>query len=115
MSSRPFPLVHGRCGQALPPSLTEALDYFNRTAERDDLRVAFMLEPGEMLLWHNFQMPRARTAYQDSPERARRPPRFWLRIKNDRPVAAEILECANVHQRIHRERSGRVPASAQAP
>ena len=45
--------------------------YYYAIAERDDLRAKFLLEPGEMLLWHNFQMRHARDAYQDSPEHTR--------------------------------------------
>ena len=101
-------------GEALPPRLQEALDYFDEIAERDDMRVEFMLEPGEMLLWHNFQMLHARRAYVDSPARTRHLLRLWLRIDNDRPIAAEILERAKIYERVYQERSGRVPESALA-
>ena len=99
-------------GEPLPAKLVEALDYFDRLAESDDLSLHFMLQPGDMMLWHNFQMLHARDAYRDSPEHARHLLRLWLRIENDRPIAAEILERANIYERIYRERSGRVPASA---
>jgi hypothetical protein len=92
----------------------EALDYFDMIAERDDIGVEFMLEPGEMLLWHNFQMLHARQAYQDSPRHARHLLRLWLNVENDRPIVDEILERAKIYERIHRERSGRVPVSALA-
>ena len=101
-------------GEPLPVKLLEALDYFDLLAERDDLGAQFMLEPGEMMLWHNFQMLHAREAYQDSPSHTRHLLRLWLRIDNDRPIAREILERANIYERIYRERSGRVPASALA-
>ena len=52
-------------GEPLPARLKEALDYFDTLAERDDIGVKYMLEPGEMLLWHNFQMLHARDAYQE--------------------------------------------------
>jgi hypothetical protein len=57
-------------------------------------------------------MLHARDAYRDSPEHTRHLLRLWLRIENDRPIAPEILERANIYERIYRERSGRVPASA---
>jgi len=101
-------------GEALPPRLIEALDYFDEVAERDDMRAEFMLEPGEMLLWHNFQMLHARRAYCDSPTHTRHLLRLWLKIDNDRPIAAEILERAKIYERVHRERSGRVPEGALA-
>ncbi len=97
-------------GEALPAKLTEALDYFDLLAERDDLSIHFMLEPGEIPLWHNFQMPHARDAYRDSPNHVRHLLRLWLKIGNDQPIAAEILERANNHERVYRERRGRIPA-----
>jgi hypothetical protein len=100
--------------EILPAKFVEALDYFDKIAERGDIAAEFMLEPGEMLLWHNFQMLHARQAYQDSPDRTRHLLRLWLRIDNDRPIASEILERANIYERVYRERSGRVPASASA-
>jgi hypothetical protein len=73
-----------------------------------------MLEPGEMLLWHNFQMLHARQAYQDSTQHTRHLLRLWLKVENDRPICDEILERAKIYERVHRERSGRVPESALA-
>ncbi len=101
-------------GEPLPPRLAEAIDYFDSIAERDDMKAEFLLEPGEMLLWHNFQMLHARRSYQDSPEHTRHLLRLWLKIENDRPVAWQILERAKIYERIHRERLGRVPESVLA-
>ena len=101
-------------GEALPPILVEALDYFDSLAVRDDLSAHFMLEPGEMMLWHNFQMLHARDSYRDSPAHVRHLLRLWLRIENDRPIAPEILERANIYERVYREKSGRIPADALA-
>jgi hypothetical protein len=101
-------------GETLPAKLTEALDHFDAIARRDDVAAAFMLEPGEMLLWHNFQMLHAREAYQDSPEHTRHLLRLWLRIENDRPIADAILQRARIYERVYQERSGRVPESALA-
>ena len=99
-------------GEDLPAKLVEALDYFDMLAVRDDIGAQFMLEPGDMMLWHNFQMLHARESYRDSPAHVRHLLRLWLRIENDRAIAPEILERANIYERIYRERSGRVPASA---
>lgn len=100
--------------EPLPPRLREALDHLDALAEDDDIRVKFMLEPGEILLWHNFQMLHARDAYQDSPRHTRHLLRLWLRIENDRPMADAMLQRARIYERIYNERSGRVPASAMA-
>ncbi len=97
-------------GERVPAKLIEALDYFDATAERDDLRAKFLLEPGEMLLWHNFQMLHARDAYRDSPEHTRHLLRLWLRIENDRPIADAILQRAAIYERLYQERRERVLA-----
>ncbi len=99
-------------GEHLPPKLLEALDYFDMLAERDDLCVRFMMEPGEMMLWHNFRMLHARDAYQDSPRRTRHLVRLWLNIPDDQPMPDAMLQRAAIYERIYREHSGRVPASA---
>ena len=82
--------------------------YYYAIAERDDLRAKFLLEPGEMLLWHNFQMLHARDAYQDSPEHTRHLPRLWLRIENDRPInpACNDTGTGRAHPRSQAQRSG---------
>jgi hypothetical protein len=73
-----------------------------------------MLEPGEMLLWHNFQMLHARESYQDSPAHTRHLLRLWLKVANDRPVADAFQQRAEIYERVYREGSGRVPASELA-
>jgi len=99
-------------GERLPDKLVEAMDYFDALAERDDMKVEFLMEPGEMMLWHNFQMLHARRAYQDSADYSRHLLRLWLKIENDRPLPDAIEQRALIYERIHREKLGRVPASA---
>jgi hypothetical protein len=101
-------------GETLPAKFVEALDYFSLLSQRDDIGIEFMLEPGEMLIWHNFQMLHARQAYQDSPQHTRHLLRLWLKVENDRPICNEILERAKIYERVHREQSGRVPESVLA-
>jgi hypothetical protein len=101
-------------GETLPPKLAEAIDYFAEIAERDDIGIQFMLQPGEMLLWHNFQMLHARNAYQDSPQHTRHLLRLWLNVESDRPVPDVMMERARIYERVRREKSGRVPASLVA-
>jgi hypothetical protein len=101
-------------GETLPEKLAEAIDCFDRVAQRDDIGIEFMLEPGEMLIWHNFQMLHARQAYQDSAQHARHLLRLWLKVEGDRPICNEILERAKIYERVHRERSGRIPDSILA-
>ncbi len=97
-------------GEELPEKLLEALDYFDAMAERDDLRAKFLLEPGEMMLWHNFQMLHARDSYQDSAAHTRHLLRLWLRIENDRPIADAIMQRAAIYERIYQERRARAAA-----
>ncbi|HLY89660.1 MAG TPA: TauD/TfdA family dioxygenase [Acetobacteraceae bacterium] len=101
-------------GETFPKKLAEAIEYMSEVAERDDIGIQFLLEPGEMLLWHNFQMLHAREAYRDSPEHTRHLLRLWLKIDNDRPICDEILARAKIYERVHQERSGRVPESLVA-
>ena len=98
-------------GEPLPSKLQEALDYFDAMADREDLRARFMLEPGEMMLWHNFQMLHARDAYQDSPRLTRHLVRLWLNIPDDHPMPPAMLQRAVIYERVYRERSGRIPTS----
>ncbi len=95
--------------ESLPPRLAEALGLMDVIAERDDMRVKFLMEPGEFMLWHNFQMLHARDAYTDSPRHRRHLLRLWLPIENDRPLPDAITERARIYQRIqdqHRARAG---------
>ncbi|HEX4112303.1 MAG TPA: TauD/TfdA family dioxygenase, partial [Stellaceae bacterium] len=48
-------------GQPFPPELAEAMAYLNQLAVRPDLQARFMLEPGEMLFWHNWTNFHSRT------------------------------------------------------
>jgi hypothetical protein len=74
------------------PSLTdeqrEALDFLEETAERDDLRVRFRQEPGDVLFLNNWVTFHRRTAFEDwpEPERRRHLLRVWLSAPNGRPL-----------------------------
>lgn len=80
-----------RRGEALPPDLDEALDYFSATAQRDDVNVSFLLEPGEILLSNNFVVLHARTEFQNSAARQRLLLRLWLNDPEIRPLVPELL------------------------
>lgn len=54
-----------------PPELAEAMSYLNKLAVRPDIQANFMLEPGEMLFWHNWTNFHSRTAFTDAPGRRR--------------------------------------------
>ena len=90
-------------GEALPERLVEAFDLFDALALRDDLRLEFMLQPGEMLLWHNFAALHARTAFVDSPERSRHLLRLWLNVENDRPLSDAMLARGRIYDQVYRD------------
>lgn len=70
-----------------PAALTEALDYLDEVAHREDMMVQFTLEPGEMMFLNNFTVLHARTAFEEFPEPARRRHlvRLWLEVPGLRP------------------------------
>jgi hypothetical protein len=85
MSSRVFMAeASRRLGTALPDDLVEALAYFNQLAVRDDIQARFMLEPGEMLFWHNWTNLHSRTEFRDTPEQKRLLLRLWLNVPDGR-------------------------------
>lgn len=79
-----------RLGTELPADLVEALAYFYELAERPDLQARFMLEPGEMMVWHNYMNLHSRTEFKDSPEHTRLLLRLWLNMPRPRPVVPEF-------------------------
>jgi Taurine catabolism dioxygenase TauD, TfdA family len=88
-------------GEPFPPKLTEAMTYLNQLAVHPDLAANFMLEPGEMLFWHNWTNFHSRTAFTDSPTQRRLLLRLWLNIENGRHVAPAIAERARLIDRDH--------------
>lgn len=79
-------------GKLMPADLVEALDYFDEVAQRPDICVTYMLEPGEIMLNHNWLTLHARTEFvdYDDPELKRHLLRIWLAADNPRPIVAEM-------------------------
>ncbi len=92
-------------GTELPAQLAEAMDHLNRQAARADLRADFMLEPGEMMFWHNFMVLHSRKAFKDTPERKRLLLRLWLHVPDGRPM--HPLFNARAHAMDREHESGR--------
>lgn len=90
-------------GEPLPADMAEALAYFAGLAERDDINIEFLLEPGDILLWHNFTNLHARKAFENSAERKRRLLRLWLTPHEGRPVCSELLERGRAYDRAYEE------------
>jgi hypothetical protein len=87
----------------MPDDLAEALDYFDAIANRDDMALRFLLEPGDMMIWHNYTNLHSRTAFEDDPAARRLLLRLWLRVPNGRKVDPAFRIRAETYERIYRE------------
>jgi len=69
-----------------------ALDAFDAMAVREDIQLRFRMEPGEAILFNNYTMLHARTAFQDheDPAKCRHLLRLWLQARPPRPVHPAI-------------------------
>lgn len=68
----------------------EALELFEATAQRPDLRIAFTLQPGEAIIANNYTVLHARTAFTSHPDRERELLRLWMAADPTRPVVREV-------------------------
>jgi hypothetical protein len=92
-------------GIDLPRDLAEALDYMEALANRDDLRLNFLLQPGEMMVWNNFNMFHSRSSYEDSPTQQRHLLRLWLNVpKGGRSVIPEVFTWGRIYDKLSAER-----------
>lgn len=65
--------------EPLPDALVQALDRLRAVAAELAERRRFMLEPGDILFWHNWSWLHGRTAFQDVCANRRKLLRLWLR------------------------------------
>ncbi len=74
---------HEKAGVPLTPEQVRALDVLDEVLGRPDLRIEFMLRPGQMLIANNRWTFHSRTAFEDhaEPERRRHYVRLWLRAR----------------------------------
>jgi Taurine catabolism dioxygenase TauD, TfdA family len=70
----------------LPAALEEAMQVFRAHADGQELRADFMLEPGEIMFWHNFLVLHSRRAFRDSSSQKRLLLRLWLNLTHGRPM-----------------------------
>jgi hypothetical protein len=85
----------------LPEDLRQAMAAFGAIAQRPEVRADFMLEPGEMLFWHNFVVLHSREAFTDTPEQKRLLLRLWLHVPNGRPMHREFIDRARLMDELH--------------
>jgi Taurine catabolism dioxygenase TauD, TfdA family len=69
-----------------------ALDLFERVANRDDVKLTFLLEPGHAIFFNNCTMLHDRTSFDDHPDPARKRLlfRLWLMLDGLRPLAPAV-------------------------
>ena len=75
---------HERAGKRLTTDQRRALEVVEGLLSREDFRVEFNLQPGQMLFTNNRWILHNRTAFEDylDPERRRHYVRLWLRRQN---------------------------------
>jgi len=95
-----------RLGMELPADLKAAMQEFDAQAMRTDLGASFMLQPGEMVFWHNWTCLHARTAFRDTPGAKRLLLRLWLNVPDGRRVDPQIAERARRMDEDHYARAG---------
>ena len=90
-------------GVELPQDLREAMACFGEIAQRPEIRADFMLEPGEMLFWHNFMVLHSRQAFTNEGEKRRLLLRLWLHVLEGRgrPMHPEFAGRARLMDKIH--------------
>ncbi|MEM7170824.1 MAG: TauD/TfdA family dioxygenase [Pseudomonadota bacterium] len=79
-------------GRAYSDEELAALTFFEETASRPDMMLTFMLEPGELVFFHNYSVLHTRTAFEDAPNPAERRHllRLWLNVPDARPTLAAL-------------------------
>ncbi|PZW44779.1 TfdA family taurine catabolism dioxygenase TauD [Humitalea rosea] len=81
-------------GVPLTAMETEALDFLDAQTQREDLRLDFMLRPGDMEFCNNYTVLHSRTEFADGPERSqqRHMLRLWLKFHERWPVSEHFAE-----------------------
>ncbi len=83
-----------KLGMPLTAMETEALDFMDEQTQRDDLRLDFMLEPGDMEFANNYTTLHSRTEFTNGtlPHQQRHMLRLWLKFEQAWPVQAPFQE-----------------------
>lgn len=98
----PFMLNAARqLGTEIPADLRAAMDYMNSLALDPEIRADFMLEPGEMMFWHNFTALHAREAFNDTPEHRRLLLRLWINAADSKPMPDIFHARARYMDQVH--------------
>jgi hypothetical protein len=76
-------------GIPLTPIEVEALDFMDEQTRRADLRLDFLLRPGDMEFCNNYTVLHSRTEFTDGPEKhqKRHMLRLWLKFRQEWPTS----------------------------
>lgn len=84
-------LPYEAAGKPMPKGEREALDAFEAIAEREENKLTFKLQPGDLLLVHNFTCMHKRSSFIDdpNPDKARLMLRLWYTMSGSRVEAIQ--------------------------
>ena len=85
----------------LPQALRDGLDFVGAVARRPEIAASFVLQPGEMLFWHNFTVLHSRTHFENSASRKRLMLRLWMHADDGRPMPRGFIEKAEQMDAMH--------------
>jgi len=85
-------LGHEIMGMPLSRVEAEALDLFDSIAQKEDLRLDMLLEPGDLQWANNYTVLHSRTRFEDldDPLFRRKKLRLWLKMPNARKLAPDF-------------------------
>jgi len=90
-------------GVVIPAPLQEALAAMAGIARRPGVAARFMLEPGDMIFWHNWTLLHARSRFENTPGHERVLMRLWLYPHAGRLSPRSVTDRARAVDRIHRQ------------
>lgn len=87
-------LAYATAGRAMPEEERAALDAFEAIAERPEYKLSLKLQPGDLLLTHNFVCMHKRAGFVDDPDpaKSRLMLRLWYNIADGRANAVQSAE-----------------------
>jgi hypothetical protein len=88
-------------GEEVPPALTAAMKKFSAIARRPEVIVEFMLEPGEIMFWHNFRVLHSRTNFRDDESHRRLILRLWINPEEHLPMPPVYLSQRERFDALH--------------
>jgi len=88
-------------GEEVPPLLTAAMKKFSAIARRPDVIVEFMLQPGEIMFWHNFRVLHSRTNFRDDESHRRLILRLWINPEEHLPMPPVYLSQRERFDALH--------------